>query len=265
MNLNSEPGPIDMFSVSQSLSSVSNKIVAIVLAICVFFSAMTLTLTNGLEFLALLQKVASKYDLYCPEITIIDGKATIREKQPYIVELPQDLNLTVVIDTRDNPKPNPLSYIKENTTGLALLRNSLIVKNRDETSNIKLENFPDLTINSQTLTDEFANYRFTILLFIAIASVVYFGISKIMQTLISAMAISLVTRQLSIPFSFKRGFKLATFVIVPATIVDIALKFFNVLPGSQFYIYLGCYAGTMFWLVKDLITNLNQQTGHREN
>ncbi len=265
MNPNSESGPINFVSVSQSLSSVSGRIVIIVLAICVFSSAAALTLTNGLEFLDLLQKVATKFDIYCPEITIIDGKAAIKEKQPYFVEAPQDLNLTVVIDTRENPKPSPLSFIKENTTGLALLRNSLIIKNGDEISDIKLQKFPDLTVNSQTLSDELNNYRYTILMLIVMASLVYFGVSKITQTLISAMAISLVTRQLSIPFSFGRGFKLATFIIVPATIIDVALKSLNVLTGSQLYIYLGCYAGTMFWLVKDIITDLNQQTGRRES
>ncbi len=265
MNLNSETGPIDITSVSQSLSSVSSKIVTIVLVICVSSSATVLTLTYGLEFSAFLKKVASKFDVYCPEITILDGKATIKEKQPYFVELPKDLNLTVVIDTREDPKPDPLSYIKENTTGLALLKNSLIVKNRDEMSKIKLENFPDLTINSQTLSEGLTNYQSTILLFLAIAFVVYFGMSKIMQTLIAAMAIYLVTRQLSIPYSFGKGFKLATFVLVPATVVDLILKSFNILTGSQLYIYLACYAGTMFWLVKDLITDFNHQNWHTES
>jgi hypothetical protein len=33
--------------------------------------------------------------------------------------------------------------------------------------------------------------------------------------------------------------------------------------GLQLYIYLVCYAGTMLWLVRDIIANFNRQTGHR--
>jgi len=265
MNLNSESGPINIGSVSQSLSSVSSKIIIIVLALCTFSSAALFTLTNGIEFINLLDKMASKFDIYCPEITIVDGKAGIKEKQPYFVELPKDINLTFVIDTRENPEPKPISYLKENSTGLVLLRNSLIVKSRDEISNIKLENFSDLIINSRGLTDELTNYRSTIMLLMALACLFYYGISKIMQTLISAVAISMVTRYFSIPFSFGRGFKLATFVIVPATIIDFTLKSLNILNDSQLYIYLGCYAGTLFWLVKDLMSKLSQQTGFQKS
>ena len=103
------------------------------------------------------------------------------------------------------------------------------------------------------------------MLLMALACLFYYGISKIMQTLISAVAISMVTRYFSIPFSFGRGFKLATFVIVPATIIDFTLKSLNILNDSQLYIYLGCYAGTLFWLVKDLMSNLSQQTGFQKS
>ncbi len=39
-------------------------------------------LTTGLEIADLLEKSASKFDLYVPEITILDGKASIKENNP---------------------------------------------------------------------------------------------------------------------------------------------------------------------------------------
>lgn len=255
MNLNPDSKFLNVDGISPFLSEVSNKIVVVILGLCILLSAIVSTFTYGFEFLALFKKVASKFDLYCPEISIFDGRATIREKQPYFVELPQDKNVMIVIDTREEPKPKPITNFKENSTGILLLRNSLIVKNRDEMSEINLEKFPDMILNSQTLLDALNNYRSSILLVLFIIGLVYYGMSKITQTLICAMAIFLVTRQLSIPFGFGRGFKLAIFIIAPATMVDLALKSLNVLSGSQLYIYLGCYAGTMFWLVKDLISD----------
>ena len=175
------------------------------------------------------------------------------------METPQDLNLTAIIDTRKNPDPNPLAHLKKDNTGMLLLRHSLIIKNREETSTIKLSNFPDMTLNSQTISSEIGDYRSSIILSIFLGSLIYFGIGKILQTLISALSIQLVTRYLSIPFSFGKGFKLASFVLVPDTLLDIILISLNLLGDSQLYIYLGCYAAVLFVLVKDLTASSIRQ------
>ncbi|MGC8657719.1 MAG: DUF1189 family protein [Desulfomonilaceae bacterium] len=259
MNFHSESGPDNAASIARSLSSVSGKTVVALIGACVLFSAAVFTFTYGLEFLKLIQTVAEKFDLYCPEISIVAGEATIREKQPYLVQLPEGVNFNIVIDTRKDPKPNPLSQLNENSPGLALLRNSLILKNGQETSKINLDKFPDLTINSQTLKAAVNNNKTTILVFLGMASLIYYGISKIVQTILCSVAILLVTRYSSIPFNFGKSFKLASFIILPATLVDLILRSLDILNSSQLYIYLSCYAGVMFWLVKDLITDSSWQ------
>ncbi len=259
MKLNSGIDSSDDGSLSQSLCSATPRIVILTLLVCIASSSIVFTLTSGLQFLTFLEKVASKFDLYCPEISIVDGEATIKEKQPYFVETPQDLNLTAIIDTRKNPDPNPLSHLKKDNTGMLLLRHSLVIKNREEISTIKLNNFPDMTLNSQTISSEIGEYRSSIILSIFLGSLIYFGIGKIVQTLISALSIQLVTRYLAIPFSFGKGFKLASFVLVPCTLLDIILISLNLLGDSQLYIYLGCYAAVLFVLVKDLTASSIQQ------
>ena len=259
MNFYPESGPVYTGSIARSLSLVPAKIPTILLALCVFFSAGVFTLTYGLEFVTLLQNIASKFDLYCPEISIIDGDATIREKQPYFVELPENFKFKIVIDTRKNPTPKPLSHLEANSPGLVLLRKSLILKNGEEVSKIKLDKFPDLTINSQTLTSAISNYRAMILLILSMGSLVYYSITKVVQTILCSVAISLLTRYRSIPFNFGKCFKLATFIILPATLVDLILRSLDILNNSQLYIYLSCYAGVMFCLVKDLVTDSSWQ------
>ena len=259
MNLNFESNPTNGRSVSKTISFVSNKITIIVLLICALSSAALFTVTNGLQFVSALEHMASNFDLYCPEITIVDGKAAIKEKQPYFVTTPPELNLTLVIDTRDKPDPRPLSLLKDSLTGVVLSRSLLIVKNHEEMTTIKLENFPDLTVNSQTISEALRNYRSMMIFSLLFAALIYYGISKTLQSLISAMAISLVVRYFSIQISLGRGFKLSTFVLVPATLVDLFLKSFNIMPEFQLFIYLGCYSGGLFWIVKDFIANSSQQ------
>ncbi|MCX5872833.1 MAG: DUF1189 family protein [Deltaproteobacteria bacterium] len=258
MNLNFELNSTNGRSVSKTICSVSNKITIIVLLICALSSAALFTVTNGLQFVSALEQIASNFDLYCPEITIIDGKAVIKEKQPYFVPTPPELNLALVIDTRDKPEPRPLSLLKDSSTGVVLSRSLLIVKNHEEMTTIKLENFPDLTMNSQTISEALRNYRSTMIFSLLFAALIYYGISKTLQSLISGMAILLVVRYFSIQVSLGRGFKLSTFVLVPATLVDLILKSFNILPELQLFIYLGCCSGVLFWMVKDFITNSSQ-------
>ena len=242
----------------QLACSFSYRTTAFILLFCSILTAAVFLLTTGLEIVDLLEKSALKFDLYSPEITILDGKASIKEKQPYLIEIPDDPNMLIVIDTRETPDPKPFSHLRDKSAGIVLSRDSLLIKNNDQLTSMKLTNFPDFVLNSQSLTENLTYYRNTIFMILIGAVLIYYFLSKSIQTLISALAIFVVIRRFSFPLSFGQGFKMATLIIVPPTLVDLVLKILGIFPESQSIIYLSFYAGTIFWVVKDLLRGNSQ-------
>ena len=216
-------------------------------------------LTTGTRIVDILEKSALKFDLYCPEVTILDGKASIKEKQPYLIEIPDDPSILIVIDTRENPEPRPFTHLKDHPVGIVLLRDSLIIKNHDQVTSMNLSNFPDFVLNSRSLVDALKYYKGMLYTIMIMTVLMYYALSKLIQTLISSLAIFLIIRRLSFPLNFGHSFKLATFAIIPPTLVDLALKSLGIFNDSQSIIYLCLYAATLFLLVKDL---LRQQTAN---
>jgi hypothetical protein len=258
MNLNQDTASGGNGWLSQLACSFSYRITIFILLFCSVSSAAVFFFTTGLEIADLLEKSASKFDLYVPEITILDGKASIKEKQPYLIEIPDDPNMLIVIDTRENPDPRPFSHLKEKSVGIVLSRDSLLIKNHDQVTSMKLENFPDFVLNSQSLTENLTYYRYTLYIILIVAVLIYYCLSKSIQTLVSALAIFLVIRRFSFPLSFGQGFKMATLILLPPTLVDLTLKTLGIFPGSQSIIYLSLYAGAIFWLVRDLLRSQSQ-------
>jgi hypothetical protein len=123
---------------------------------------------------------------------------------------------------------------------------------------MNLANFPDFVLNSQSLIENLTYYRNTIFMVLIAAILIYYFLSKSIQTLISAFAIFVVIRRFSFPLSFGQGFKMATLIIVPPTLVDLGLKITGIFPESQSIIYLSFYAGTIFWVVRDLLRGNSQ-------
>ncbi|MFH0959307.1 MAG: DUF1189 family protein, partial [Pseudomonadota bacterium] len=162
MNLNSgTPSGVNAW-LSELARSFSYRTTILILLFCSVSTAAVFLLTTGLEIFDLLEKAAVKFDLYSPEITILDGKASIKEKQPYIIEIPDDSNMLIVIDTRKTPEPKPFSHLKDKSVGIVLSRESLIIKNNDQLTSMELANFPDLVLNSKSLIENLRDYKNTL-------------------------------------------------------------------------------------------------------
>jgi len=201
----------------------------------------------------LLDDVAAMYDEYLPEITIRDGKASIREEQPYFVPVEEQDDLVLVIDTRPGKSKEALQHLKDAPNGAVLTQESLLVKQPQQIRIIPLKDMPDMVLSSGTLQDMIRDYFPLVVRVAVVLAVLYLLVAKPFQVLILALIPYFAAQSYSVRLTYGEACKLATFAMIPPVILDLILSFTRMSYGALLGLYLGLYLLVLVVMIKDLI------------
>jgi len=207
-----------------------------------------------------LEYVAGTYDALLPEITIRDGKASIREQQPHFIDT-GDKDLVVVVDTRENNQKEALDYLKDVSTGAVLTRDSVVTKNQRQIRIIPLQGIPDLVVNSRNLRALLDEYLPTVTGIFILAVIIYFLIVKPLQAIIFALLPHVAARSYSTALTYGEAIKLSAVAMVPPVTLDLFLDLSGIGIPMAFIIYFGLYIGLLILAVRDLVHSSPLPTG----
>ncbi|GEM_PF-504136 len=238
-----------------SISRIHWTVVVCVLVALVGLSAWGLVATTRPMVDRFLDEQIEQYDTFLPEISIRNGKASIREEQPYYVEKDEADKVVVVIDTREGKEDEAIKYVRGFKTGLVLSREALFFKNEDgRIRSLPLENLPDLVLNSRELRKTKDELFPSFVRFGAIMVLLWFLVVKPVQALILATIPMLMGPRYSVPLSLGEAFKLSVFCMIP----PVALDLFQYIWGFQLQmplsilLYLALYVALLIFAVRDL-------------
>jgi len=97
---------------ARSICKIPAIAVVLILLACAGLSAWGLYSWVWPKVGTVLEYVAGSYDALLPEITIRDGKASIREQQPHFIDT-GDKDLVVVVDTRENMQKEAFDWFDQ--------------------------------------------------------------------------------------------------------------------------------------------------------
>lgn len=230
------------------------KILLVLLGVVVASSLATVFLTAP-KMEKLLLAIAENYDSYLPEIKIRDGHASVREKQPYVVDM-DDKEVAIVIDTRDGMQKSAMDHLKEASAGAVLTRDTLIMKNRGEMRVISLKEMPDMEINSGTLQDLVDRYWPLAMRLGAVLVVLYFFIIKPFQVLVFGLLPYFGARFYNVPLTYGESLKIAAIGIIPPVLLEILLSVAELGISGGTIIYFAVYVGVLLLACAELVRGL---------
>jgi hypothetical protein len=200
----------------------------------------------------ILDLILDQYDAYVPEITIKNGLASIRQPQPYQIDIGTK-DVIIMIDTQEGHQGEALNYLKNVGTGAVLTRDSLVTKNQGRIQVVPLKDFPDIVLNSATLRDLKEDYFPLVIKIGAVAAIAYELIAKCFEIFMFALIAYLVARLLKGAISYGLSLKIAVAaLIVPVFFEIISLSVETRIPGT-FLIYFIIYAGLVVLLAWDYV------------
>ncbi len=240
-------------SISKTLLTLSPKHVVLIVLVSAFMSAWSTILVLKPQVNQFLERIESSYDSLIPEISIIDGKASIKERQPHYLTSLADKDVTLVIDTRDNKQREAYEYIKETPYGVAVSRDFMVFRNHDQLSEISFRNLPDMVINSTSLLGALNEYSSSIWMMAWTFFIFYFLMAKSAQVCLFAFIPMIVTKRLSCPLTFSDATKFTAAALIIPVIVDFLLEWLSILSSVTTLIYFCLYAVILVKISRDYI------------
>jgi hypothetical protein len=245
---------------ARSICKIPAMAVVLILLVCAGLSAWGLYSWVWPKVETVSEYVIGTYDALLPEITIRDGKASIREQQPHFIDT-GDKDLVVVVDTRENKQKDALDYLKDVSTGAVLTRDSVVTKNQRQIRIIPLKGIPDLVVNSRNLRALLDEYLPTVTRILILVIILYFLIVKPLQALIFALLPHVAARSYSVSLTYGEAMKLSTVAMVPPVTLDLFLDLSGIGIPMAFIIYFGLYIGLLILAVRDLVHSSPLPTG----
>lgn len=249
-------------SISKILDALSSKHVALIVVLSALISSWAVILELKPQVEYFLERIESSYDSLMPEISIKDGKASIKERQPHYLTSVSDKDVTLVIDTRDKKQREAYEYLKETPYGIAISRDFMVFKNHEQLSEISFKNLPDMVINSSTLLNTINEYSSRIWQIAWIILICYFLIAKTAQVCLFALIPMIITRRLSCPLPYAEAVKFTAAAMIPPVILDFLLKWLSILGSVEPLLYFGLFALILFRIVRDYVRNSAEEYGY---
>lgn len=246
-------------SITKALEALSSKHVIIIVALSALLSSwsMILSLTPRVELF--LEKIESSYDSTIPEISIKNGKASIKERQPHYVTSSFDKDVTLVIDTRDKKQREAYELIRETPYGIAITRDFMVFKNHDQLSEISFRDLPDMVINSTTLLVALREYSPKIWLIAWTVFICYFLVAKTAQICLFSLVPMIITKRLSCPIPYAVAARFTAVSMIIPVIIDFFLTWLSLLGSVEPFIYFGVFAVVLFRITRDHIRSCSEE------
>jgi len=237
---------------TRSICGAPAAVIVLIVAACIGLSSWGLTtyIVPALGHFA--ETWAAKYDSLFPEITIRNGQASIREKQPYIVEGLGDKDTLVMVDTREGKDQEILDQLKKVSVAAILTRDNFVIKNQQEIRWFPLKDMPDMVVNSTHIQDFLREYLPKVNRLIVIAIVLYFLFAKPLQILLLALIPYLAARSYSVELSYGQALKLASVALVVPVGLEFALDMAGIHIPAQLALYFALYIALLWLAVRDL-------------
>lgn len=238
--------------ITRTLCEVKPVWVILVLAATSVVSAWGLVHHLGSKIDRLWTHAADTYDEYLPEITIKEGKASIRKQQPYRVPGLAGQHFVAVIDTRPGHERDVLQYLAEAPDAAVLTRDAAWIKNKRQTRSFPLKEFPDMTVDSATIASLKDDYFSLLMRVLGVCAGFYFLCAKLLQASLFAFVAFSVTRSSVSPPPYGRIFKIAVFALVPPSCMDLIMGMIGLSISSGFALYFFLYGAILVLTSVDL-------------
>lgn len=238
--------------ISRSITGMNAVVVMLIMAAAIGLSTWSLVSTGGRQIESLVERGVDKYDAYLPEITIKQGQASIREKQPYFLDT-GDKDFVIVVDTREGQQNAALDYLKDVSTGFVLTKTSITIKNQRQIRIVPLKEFPDMVLNSRSLRDIVSAYLPTVVRVGAILVTFYFIFAKLFQVFLLALVPYLAARSYNTELAYGQATKISVVAMVPPVMLDVLLGFSDIRIPWWFFLYFAIYIGILVFLTRDLV------------
>ncbi len=239
-------------SKARLICGLSTAKILLVLLGVIALSSLTAIFISAPKIEKVVLHIVDKYDSFLPEIRIRDGHTSVREKQPYYVDV-GDPEVAIVIDTRDGMQKQAMDYLKEVSGGAVLTRDTLIMKNRADTRIISLKDMPDIEINSEALRDLLGKYWPLAMRLAAVLIVLYFLVVKPLQVLIFALVPYFGARFFNVPLTYGEAVKIAGIGIVLPVLLDFILSTAQLGVQGGMMLYFAVYSGVLVVACVDLV------------
>lgn len=238
--------------VTRSIAKAHAVISILVLVGCIAVSVVVLAGIIVPKVSSLVHAAAEKYDVLLPQITIRDGKASMKGKEPYFVDLGTN-EVVVGIDTREGGTKEALKYLKPAQSGAVLTREALVTKNQRQIRIIPLRGVPDVTLNSREILRLADLYLPVATWWIWIGVICYFCLSKPIQLLILSLIPFFGARSYSVDLSYGEALKIGIFSMVPPALLTAVLPMDRIGIMGSLVIYFAVYVGMLILSVWDLV------------
>lgn len=170
-----------------------------------------------------------------PEITIIDGEASIKEPQPYYIRVPETADVLAIIDTTGT-----INSLYNTDAVVLLTKTTLIVRNEIETRTFRLSEVGNYTLNQPIIwswLDTGIKFFAPVFYPLAVLGSFFF---RIIQALIYAAIGLLFASRIKAKLSYSALLRLAIVAVTPCIIVKTVLNVAGVhLPVAGLWYFLG--------------------------
>jgi hypothetical protein len=241
---------------------MSFRRVAMVVALCVFAEVLVVLLVLLPAWEKLLREAAEKYDVYFPEIVIQNGQASIREKQPYSVQNLDEQDLVLVIDTTITSYDQALKLLQNTSYGAVLTRTTIVSKDRGEVKIISLKDFPDMTLNSESIKRAIDTYAPMIRKWGTIILLFFFTLTKLTQACLFAFIPYVMARIFNRTVSYESAFKLSSVCLIVPVGVNLFLSFVGSDLSTSIFAYYVIYTATLAFMMRDFLREERRATYH---
>ncbi len=198
-------------------------------------------------------RLADKYDAYFPEITIQDGRASIKEKQPYYIENLGDSGVVLVIDTTVSSYEEALKHLKNVEYGAMLTRSAIVNKEGAGIKVVSLKDAPDMVINSENIRKTIDRLSPIVKTWGLAFLAVFFLLTKLVQALSMALIPFVGARLFHAALPFEGAFRLAVASMVVAVGVNFFLSFSEMTIAAMLTLYYAAFAATVILVTRDYI------------
>jgi hypothetical protein len=246
--------------IARSLCRTPAVVVVLVFLACVGISTWGFVHVVSPKIDSFLDRIAHGYDRYLPQITIHNGHASIKEKQPFVVSALKKEGTFAVIDTRPGKEQEALNYLKRVRRGLVLTRDNLVVKNPQQVRIFALKNLPDVVLDSKSLRTMKDRYFPDVLKIGTILLGFYFLVAKVLQILVLALIPYFGARFSANAVTYGEALKVATIAMVPPVVLDLFADSFHMGLGRYIWPYLGLYLVLLVVAAWDLAQGKAERT-----
>jgi hypothetical protein len=224
--------------IARTITGIPSIIIVLIVLAVIGLSTWSITSKGGQQIESWVERAVDMYDAYLPEITIKQGQASIREKQPYFLDT-GDKDFVVVIDTRESMQSAALDYLKDVRAGVVLTKTGIFIKNQYKIQIVPLKELPDMVLNSRSLREIVRDFFPTVIRVGTVLVAFYVLFAKLFQVFILALAPYLAARSYNSELSYGQALKISVVAMVPSVILDMFLGFPHVgIPGWFFFYFL---------------------------